>query len=256
MADTFKFSLYEIFGYLLPGAVAGCAVGLGDSLLFHGGALPPSNWLTSKSGVAVEVAFAYLCGHAVQVLANTLLPNSNSQVLKRDKYGSTRRLLVEVRKRKGWCDPSDSDQDILMKCDSYLVAKGPGSEREIYVYREGYYRGTSIALAALACLGSFIVGLPQNRYILLQWHSSRSEVAICSVILLALAVGMYLRSLRFANYRISLSLAFALLTNSKDKSDELLDSEGDNEGGDEKIDDQIDHSDKDKNCADSQEEGE
>lgn len=209
MADTFKFTLYQLFGYFFPGTVALTAVTLVDLVAFHHGAKPELEWMVSKPGVVVGIALSYLSGHAVQILANALLPRSNTAVLHSGKYKTTIDLFRRVKSK--WPNKTASDDEIIKTCEHEVIAAGPGAEREIYVYREGFYRGTAISLAtvSLACL--LTVSIPTYRTFILQFGSSLPELMSVTIVSAILAIGMYVRSIRFADYRLSLALCYHLL---------------------------------------------
>jgi hypothetical protein len=89
--------------------------------------------------------------------------------------------------------------------------RGPSPEREIYVYREGFYRGMLVALAVLA-LSLFLLAFRVPRLPLLGRHDvSAWEVLIAGILAAAMSAGMYRRAARFSNYRIVQALMTRLL---------------------------------------------
>jgi hypothetical protein len=94
-------------------------------------------------------------------------------------------------------------KELLMLCDQALVHAASLGEREIFVYREGFYRGTSVALAFL---GSALI-------LRLVWSPAVFTLTSRSIELhrgaLALAAGLaglgswlsFQRYLRFARHK-------------------------------------------------------
>ncbi len=211
LANTLKFSLYEVFGYLIPGTVAFSGILLLDVLLFHQGYRTSVAWLDTKLGLFVMLGLAYLSGHIVQIIATAALPDPQTAILTWKRYATTQKLYARSKKKLRSTQPGITREEILSACDSCLLAFGPSAEREIYVYREGFYRGNSVSLTicGIACLltGSF----KQYHDLIVTMGSSRSELLTGAVLCFALAAGMYFRALRFANYRLALGLAFQLV---------------------------------------------
>lgn len=213
MADTFKFTLYEFFGYFVPGAVAFAATAFIDLIAFHHQVKPELDWTLSKPGIALGIGLSYLLGHAVQILANAILPQSNTSVLKAKRFKTTAVLLADVKSK--WPKQKATDDEVIRTCEHEVIVSGPTSEREIYVYREGFYRGMAVSLTAM-CFGCVLaISVPTYRSYVFQFGTSLSELGALALLSASLAVGMYVRAIRFANYRISLTLCYYLLPDSK-----------------------------------------
>lgn len=58
-------------------------------------------------------------------------------------------LRKSVEKHFGAGVAQISAKDIFVLCDQALLHHGSNGEREIFIYREGFYRGSSVALAFL-----------------------------------------------------------------------------------------------------------
>lgn len=209
MADTFKFTLYEFFGYFFPGTVALSAVTLVDLVAFHHGAKPELGWMLTKPGVVLGVGLSYLSGHAVQIIANAVLPKSNIRVLNSGKVKTTADLFARVKSK--WPNKNASNEEIIRACEHEVIAAGPGAEWEIYVYRGGFYRGMAISLATVSAACLVTVSVPTYHIVILQFGSSIPELTAVTISTASLAIGMYVRSIRFADYRISLALCYHLL---------------------------------------------
>lgn len=209
---SIQVTLYEIFGYLFPGAIFLTALFLVYWTLF----LPAQQNLDglTTSGWFFVIAVAYVLGHIVQALANLLmgwfkpeeliltrgddlcLPN---EVIQRAEAKAGRLLglernvkLEELPRRM-----------IYNVCDHYLQQKGDIASRDIYVYREGFYRGIAVASVALAI--GFIVRAVDSGATIAIW-GIESNLALGPLITLTfvsllMSCLFFLRYRRFAKYR-------------------------------------------------------
>jgi hypothetical protein len=140
-------TLYEIFGYLIPGLVTLAALFLIASSVLE----PRLSGLVSGAGQRTLIAIAvgaYLTGHITQALGNLVFGKLK---LKENAVaaipGPLRAALVQhLGEKLGKALPEDVLFDV---CDALLVHSGNTANRDIYVYREGFYRGLTIALAVL-----------------------------------------------------------------------------------------------------------
>src|SRR5438445_169723 len=150
MLENFAFTLYEIFGYLLPGGLA--LVGI--SLLFWAVFVPrlPLGIATFQPGLVTWTAIvftSYLLGHAVQAVGNLLLNGAED-----DALGVNGTLPEEIRKRAADLSAKlltlNSEKLspvwIFKALDEQSVQTDKTGDRDMFVYREGFYRGGAIAL--------------------------------------------------------------------------------------------------------------
>jgi hypothetical protein len=154
MFSNFAFTLYEIFGYLLPGMV----VGLAFVVLFWVAFAPtvPLGLANYQPSLATWTAFAsgcYLLGHAVQAVANIFLKGAEEAVLIVD--GTAPLWLwqraTQVAANLVGIDERDLEpQWVFRILDEYGVQTGKLGDRDMLVYREGFYRGIAIALFFLS----------------------------------------------------------------------------------------------------------
>jgi hypothetical protein len=212
MGDSFKFTLYEFFGYLLPGAVALIGLSLLDLVFFHRAHAVSLGWCSTKQAAVAAIGLSYLLGHAVQILANAILPETNMLILRLHRYNSTQELLKRTRSTLPQNLIDQSDRDIVVMCEHEVKEQGPSENREIYIYREGFYRGMFISLVIVS-IPAFLIAIITNFALFaMTWGTHRAEAAIGAVLILGMAVGMYYRSLRFANYRIVQALMCHILS--------------------------------------------
>jgi hypothetical protein len=93
----------------------------------------------------------------------------------------------------------------LAVCTEILDQSGNTSTRDIYLYREGFYRGTTITLLVLA-IGLLVYSLART--------AGREFVVLCLCILLCVGVSLAFaaRYRRFVRYRMASCLWGALVT--------------------------------------------
>lgn len=236
-----QFTLYELFGYLLPGAVF-CA---GLSLLFWAIFYPQPHVEFDLKTVEVWVAslgFAYLGGHVAQAIGNIFAKQFSSaeeRVVNDEKSfpsSFVKACRAKIAKTLKQCDdislvlPDSSEpandlsaQWLYRFCDDAMLRTGKLGEREVYVYREGFYRGAFIGFLVLAT-GLFSLAL--RLWFGTEDHKARLGVLdltgwrlIYFVVLAGIASRLlWNRYCRFADYRVTQALLGYLAI--KDKPDE------------------------------------
>jgi len=151
-----KITLYDIFGYLLPGGVflAGIAI------LFWAMYIPLTPLafveLTKETWILI-LLIAYLMGHMTQALGNLLMKaftSPENAVLSKGTADGLPDILLQSTKTKAsrmlGIDLKDINPEWLFKiCDETVVQSGTFSDREVFQYREGFYRGLVVSLVLL-----------------------------------------------------------------------------------------------------------
>jgi len=146
-------TLYDIFGYFLPGVILVFAL----SILFWTLFWPASPYVIYTEfsiPVLVIVAFiAYVAGHLAQACGNFLekLPEAKKTIedelpLSKELNARFREALVE---RFGNSAKHLSARETYQLCDQTLIHHGSLAEREIFSYREGFYRGICVSFMVL-----------------------------------------------------------------------------------------------------------
>jgi hypothetical protein len=216
-----RLPLYDIFGYLLPGIVAILAA----ILLIWSIYLPaaPLTFLSLPKQVwFVLTVLAYFAGHFVQALGNALSDlfvrpeehifgehaDPNCKELVKEVHAVVHRTLGVSKVEPAW---------MYRICDGTVLHCGTTSEREIYVYREGFYRGASVAfgLLAIALFVRSVIGATS-----LLWNESLVTVpgSLLWVLFILTACScalMVVRFHRFAHYRVKHALVSYLLIHKK-----------------------------------------
>lgn len=217
MLDNFAFTLYEIFGYLIPGGI----VLLGLTLIFWALFLPavPIPVATLQPGLVGWVGFivaSYLLGHAVQGIANIFLKGAESAAL--GPQGTVpepiRKAAAEFSGKLLNVPPEKLDSGWVFRAlDEHCVQAGELGDRDMFVYREGFYRGTSLALFFLATTLIVRTYVPGT---VLQFTKGPFYVSHLQGLFTALvvaAVGWFFvqRYRRFAAYRVTHAVTAALV---------------------------------------------
>jgi hypothetical protein len=168
MLRNIEVTLYDIFGYLLPGSVALGALYL-CWITFH----PHSVlWRPHRTDTWLLLGFiAYYLGHIVQSVGNFFehcVVGPREVILGQAGQHSRGEFFVGTH----W-EPIDSNlraetvkkirelvclkiaddakgQWVYESCAELIAQRGRGDDREMYEYREGFYRGSAIALILLA----------------------------------------------------------------------------------------------------------
>jgi len=215
MKESLNFTLYEVFGYLMPGLITAAALTIFLWAIFHGNSvLPLSLWRVSTSGVLAMLFVAYVLGHVVQALANRVLKGADERVMSDQNPAAlaAKRRLARLSEETT-AKMSDIWQQRVM--DEYCIQAGQQGDREIFTYREGFYRGSTVALITF-CAGLAVCIFAGNLRLLIGdavVAPSRYELAVILVIAALAAKGMYRRFQRFSEYRVArIIAAFIALT--------------------------------------------
>lgn len=219
MFKELQITLYDIFGYLLPGSIILIAVVILFWSLFWPGA-PLALFADVPISATIGLVFsAYLAGHLGQGIGNFMekLPPVKRKLETEVPLSSELSQLVRdaVAARFGEQARSLSPKDLALLCDQALICACSPGEREIFVYREGFYRGNCVALALLGLtLALRLICSPTIIYL----ADARIEIHRIQLLLAALiaAFGTWLsfrRYIRFSTHKNATCLArFLALT--------------------------------------------
>lgn len=225
MLKDLQVTLYDVFGYFLPGCI--CAVALG--ILFWSVIMPDTALSPPQTVVAgwliVGVLVAYTAGHMVQAIANVLMRFFRKYLLsveelmlsKLDKGGISDALTSSAKAKASLLlhvDEKVLDPNTLYCiCDEAVVQFGVVTDRDVYIYREGFYRGLTISFSLL-CVSLVIRMLVPGAFFnlsgtqLLNATSMLLFGAATSLVAAGLSFGRYRR---FGRYRVKQALLGFLL---------------------------------------------
>jgi hypothetical protein len=212
MKESVNFTLYEVFGYVIPGTIATAALAISLFVIFHGDSiLPLSFWRLSPTGVLALLFLAYVVGHLVQALSNSVLKGADKRIM------SGKDPAILVAKQRAAKLFQGTTGDISEICDTWLervmdercIQAGQQGDREIFTYREGFYRGSTVA-TVLFCAGLVVCIFTGNLRLLVGntvFAPSRYELGVMLAISVLGAWGLYRRFLRFSEYRVNRVIA-------------------------------------------------
>lgn len=217
MLDNVKFTLYEITGYLLPGCLVALAVTAAFWTLFLWPVPFPVYLVESGFPVWIVLALAaYAGGHLAQALGNMLPANpeedhlsfaSQSPVVRAARQSIAQLLQVE--------EASIPPKTLFAFCDEYAIQQGQPGDREMFVYREGFYRGCTVGLALLSASAMLRLAVPWTalRFLRYTYLVSRWQMLVIVVFLGTSTWLAYRRLKRFGCYRVNrAALAFVCST--------------------------------------------
>ena len=221
MKLDWQFSLYDFFGFLIPGAVLLFAL----VMIYMGMFLPQGvlelNSLSLEEWV-IFLALSYLCGHLAQGITNHLPPwNSGVKwyftggtnwwtrdwpTIEEDSPAIARKQLGKIIDA-GWIKKLQ-DADVCALCEHFLVMAGRTGDREVHQYRRGFYRGFSFSSFAAALAFLFRIVTPP---LAVRFTGHMHEATIWELVFLAVffsaAGGISLnRQRRFVMYLRQLSI--------------------------------------------------
>ncbi len=229
MLQAIQVTLYDVFGYLLPGFVFLAAI----LVAFWAWCFPtvPMPWpLVLKVNWLVVAVPAYTAGHLAHALANLInklarchgAKSAEDLVLaKPDSESEFPCGLIELAKSKAspivGVAVGDIKPRLLYRFCDEVVAENKASrdDRDLYIHREGFYRGLYVSLLALAlavltrglkagaALGTDKLPIPATAF----WF--------LGVLCVLAAIFSYQRSMRFGGYRVRQAVLGFLLLQAK-----------------------------------------
>jgi len=178
-------------------------------------ALPKQVWL-------LLLVLAYFAGHFVQALGNVfsdLLERPEERVFGESADVDCKVLVKQAHSVVHTAVGVTNVAPVWMYrlCDAAVLHCGTTNEREIFVYREGFYRGASVSFGLLT-IGLFvrsIVGATSIFWNGRQMPVPRSLLLLFVVISAAGCVLMISRFHRFSQYRVRHALISFLLIHKK-----------------------------------------
>ncbi len=198
LADV-KVTLYDIFGYLFPGLVALAGLGIFGWSLFwpkH----PLHAFVKGGAGWFALIVTGYIVGHLVQAIANRLELSPEQKLFNALPEG----LQHEVEAGTKVTGDAAGFWNYLI-CDTAIAQNGSTGDREIYQYREGFYRGLAVAFPIVVV--ALFVRLGRDGAAVKSGHTVHT---LSSGVLWALAITAFLAAVlawdryrRFQKYKIN-----------------------------------------------------
>jgi hypothetical protein len=217
--DKVSITLYDIFGYLMPGFIGLLAlVVFFWSIFLPDVPAPFFKWELGTAGYVCVVLAAYYLGHVVQAFSSFLFKYPDDALVKKGT-SEIKEIIVVVSERIKEDLPPDQElqgRNIVKICDEATIQFGAQGERDVFVYREGFYRGMSVAFLLLAI--ALTVRLFQSDAGIQLAHSvyyvTRPQLFVIALLMAIFAYLMKNRYEKFAELRaLRPILAFFTLLN-------------------------------------------
>lgn len=218
-------TLYDVFGYIFPGATFLAAMFLGYWTAF----LPLDQDLTKLTGAGwiFVLMVAYVSGHLVQALANLVarLRPSNVDLVLDPSTGTIPTEVVQAahaRARALIGSPQDVNlaaQTVFEICDHYVQKEGETATRDMYVYRKGFYRGMAVALLSLApalIARACLMGASINAFGI-EHRFTVSQLLVLAIASSIFSLFFFQRYRRFGSYLVKNAVYGALVIESNNK---------------------------------------
>jgi hypothetical protein len=214
-------TLYEIFGYLVPGAISLAAVSILYWTFFV--AHPCDLDSITTSGWWGLAAVSYVAGHLTQALTNNLflrwrkptvslvLEKGSPLSLPQNVSDAAQEFACSIFKQPGGTAlPPAVVYDV---CDTFVQQKGKTESRDIYIYREGFYRGMFLATGLLAAAMIWRAFCQDSRLIVSGKfiHFSSWELVAFACVFAIASILFFQRYRRFGKYLIANSIYAALI---------------------------------------------
>lgn len=223
MLRDIKVTLYDIFGYLLPGIILLVAIAIIFWVFICSPTIEVPNKLTLEQWLLV-LLLSYIFGHMSQAIANLLfkfLPSNESLVLSKDQKNNLPESLILATKSKvsailGIDLEKITDEMLYTFCDETTLQGGNITDREVLQYRKGFYRGLSVSFLILFIAFVLRVAVPGASISIsyciqsLNWRVFLFSISIS----LACCLLFFFRYLRFARHRVVRAImGFTVLRN-------------------------------------------
>lgn len=166
--DKISVTLYDLLGYLLPGFVLLFVCSLVEASWFSSNLFALSRFKNNPLIASIAAYFLGQAGHALGswILARTKIIKSRfggKEVFKPGKE-IEQRVQQVIRDTFGFEIGGEKSEhlskgEIFLLADSYIVASGGSTERDILMAREGFFKGSAVAFALLSfiCFSGFLI---------------------------------------------------------------------------------------------------
>ncbi len=222
MLGNFAFTLYELFGYLVPGSLGLLSLTfLYWSLFVPQVPLGVGSFQPGFGTWAAIVVISYIIGHAVQALGNKLLRG-----VERSAYAMQADAWMRERARTVASEIVDTNVSSLEArwvyriLDEYATQNAKPGDRDMFIYREGFYRGTCIALFFLTLALVVRTAVPGSAIKFSNWLYSIRWWELLATAFISAGLGclFFQRYRRFTEYRVTRAILSALIVHTESES--------------------------------------
>ena len=228
MIKDLQVTLYDVFGYLLPGIVfVGALATLFWAIFFPQPALRVD--LPTAEVWIIFLVSSYVAGHMAQALGNLIAwfrPSTEDLIL--GTKGKLPEVFVTSCKAKAKdtlnVDLTNVSANWLYRfCDDAVIRSGKTGERDIYIYREGFYRGIFVAFVmfSLATLALILRLCWVENHILKisTWDVGQGQLLFFLFLWIGWSWLAYRRHRRFGEYRVTHTMLGFLTVKEEKKTD-------------------------------------
>lgn len=233
MIKDIEVTLYDIFGYLLPGCIAlVSALILLWTICYAGQPFPIRT--PDTFGCAILLIAAYYAGHFVHAIADqlvnlfkidrwrTLEKKDDDKSLPECIKEGAKRKIQQVLKLKADDVNAISYKWLYRIADEVIGQCGQPGDREIFMNRVGFYRGSLVAFFMLWLSLISRIGIPITYFTI---HGKIFEIPSLAFILtvIILLIGMiflWYRYRKFVDYRVTSAVICFLALKPPDKEEE------------------------------------
>lgn len=196
------FTFYDVVGYLLPGSLAVVALALVVSMIDPAWAIPSPTGLGMWGTLIVG---AYFVGHALQGVSSKLLRRSTARA--KIATGASDRIITAAKRVLALHEVAAVSNAAVV--DAVDLLRLPSADQEIYVARQGFYRGGAAAfilfMLVLLISGSF--NLPATAFGV---AIPRAASVVGGISAIPLAWIFEMRYVDFVRYEIEFGIAAAI----------------------------------------------
>ncbi|HWX55323.1 MAG TPA: hypothetical protein VN176_12095 [Verrucomicrobiae bacterium] len=179
--DKLSFTLYEFFGYFLPGVVGVSAITiLFWTLFLPVEPVPIHVFELSKLWYFGLAVVAYYAGHVLQAISRSLFKNPDDSILasQADMAPLVKRARAQLATHLSLTEPETPSSGVTVRlCDELALQYGQLGDRDVFVYREGFYRGSfasfillDLALVVRAIVPGATLLLPTKKFPVSCWQ--------------------------------------------------------------------------------------
>lgn len=232
MIKEIQVTLYDIFGYLLPGTVVTAALATAFVAIYFPQEAVTFDLRTTETWLTFLI-LSYVAGHMGQALGNIVVKCwkwDEGKVVGKLPADLREAVTDKFKERLGDKAGGVSARWVYELCDDAILRSGKLGEREVYLYREGFYRGLFVGFGLLAIgIAGLIARLlfePGLNFTLGSWRATPVQLVFFLILSAAWAYLSLRRYWRFMEYRVKHSVLGFLSITAAREGDEPKKAEG------------------------------
>jgi hypothetical protein len=144
--ESIKVTLYDIFGYLLPGILLLVALAIAFWALFYP-TEPLRQFELANHLLVAVLTVGYIAGHVLQGVANLIYAGRDTVAA---ELPASVVAAARAKLRRLGMDTAGSGKDLYEIAHEFVTQRGVRENQELMEYRTGFYRGMSLAFVGLS----------------------------------------------------------------------------------------------------------